>query len=51
MIEDAREKYDIVISNLPSGTDVSIDGVNYAYNKRILWLNEGDYTLKGKGEL
>jgi type I restriction enzyme R subunit len=28
-----------------------IDGVNYAYNKRILWLNEGDYTLKGKGEL
>lgn len=28
-----------------------VDGVNYAYDKRVLWLNEGDYTLKGKGEL
>lgn len=27
------------------------DGVNYAYDKKVLWLNEGDYTLKGKGEL
>ena len=28
-----------------------VDGVNYAYDKRVLWLNEGDYTLKEKGEL
>lgn len=28
-----------------------VDGVNYAYDKRVLWLNDGDYTLKGKGEL
>ena len=27
------------------------DGVNYAYDKRVLWLNDGEYTLKGKGEL
>lgn len=28
-----------------------VDGVNYACNKRVLWLNGSDYTLKGKGEL
>ena len=27
-----------------------VDGVNYAYDKSVLWLNEGDYTLKKKGE-
>lgn len=27
------------------------DGVNYACDKRVIWLNEGDYTLKGEGEL
>jgi hypothetical protein len=27
-----------------------VDGVNYAYDKSVLWLNEGDYTLKEKGE-
>ena len=27
-----------------------VDGVNYACDKRVLWLNEGDYTLKGEGE-
>ena len=28
-----------------------VDGVNYAYEKKVIWLNEGDYTLKGVGEL
>ena len=38
-------KYDIVISNLPSGTDVSIDGVNYPT------VSNGTVTIPNAGTI